>query len=135
MSGPCLLDQDFILEWGLEWANYNEQRRSRVKWETNISRFRSHYGLEPLSCACVWEDLQTTAIAEARVERKYLDLKYFLMSLKWLYRYYTDEELSGVFEVCISTVAKWKWFSIGKIAALKGLKVRLLELDAKTTLI
>jgi len=118
-----ILTSDFLMWHGLQWVGYDERRQKKAQRSTNIDRFTKHYGPEPFTCAHIWEDFQTTAIPEARVDRKDLDLKYFLMALHWLYRYDSDEELSGTFDRCKKIVAKWKWFYVAKVAALKGQKV------------
>ena len=114
-----------IMRLGLNWTGYDRYRQGRVQHATNIARFQSHYGSTPVVCAQIWEDLQTTEIPEARVERKHLDLKYFLCAMNFLFRYETDEELSGKFTRCSKSLRNWKWFYVGKVAALKGKKVSL----------
>ena len=122
-----------MMQIGLAWAGYDSYRQSRVQRTTNLTRFKSHYGSLPIVCAQIWEDLQTTKLPEARVERNYLDLKYFLLAMNWLYRYDTDEELSGTFGRCTKTLRKWKWFYVQKIAALKDQKVRRCTLKGRGT--
>jgi hypothetical protein len=39
------------------------------KEETNDGRFNEHYGVSPFVASTVWEDLQTTGVVEARVDR------------------------------------------------------------------
>jgi hypothetical protein len=93
-----ILKADSVMWHGLLWVGYDDRRQKRAKPCTNIDRFTKHYGPEPFTCAHIWEDFQTTEIPEARIDRKHLDLKYFLLALNWLYRYDIDEELSGTFE-------------------------------------
>ena len=126
-----ILTSHEIMQLGLTWAGYDRYRQSRVQRATNLTRFKSHYGSLPIVCAQIWEDLQTTELPEARVERNYLDLKYFLLAMNWLYRYDTDEELSATFGHCSKTLRKWKWFYVGKIAALKEQKVERYTLKGR----
>jgi hypothetical protein len=115
-----------IMRHGLVCAGYDRIRQERVMGSTNIARFKTKYGSTPLVCAQIWEDLQTTEIPEAHVDEMYLDLKYFLAANNWLFRYPTDEEQSGSFGKCLTTMRKWKSFYVQKIAALKEQKVSLL---------
>jgi hypothetical protein len=121
-----ILTADELMRHGVVWAGYDQIRQQRVKRSTNIKRFKKKYGSAPVVCAQIWEDLQTTHIPEARVDEQYLDLKYFLVAINWLFRYPRDEEQAGVFGTCSTTIRKWKWFYVEKIAALKGQKVSLL---------
>ena len=87
-----------------------------------------------LSAHCLCTDLGRSTdnrASEARVERNYLDLKYFLLAMNWLYRYDMDEELSATFGHCSKTLRKWKWFYVGKIAALKEQKVERYTLKGR----
>ena len=121
-----ILTSHELMQHGLVWAGYDRLRQQRVQGSTNIERFKTKYGSTPLVCAQIWEDLQTTEIPEAHVDGAYLDLKYFLVAKNWLFRYPTDEEQAASFGSCSTTVRKWKWFYVQKIAALKVQKVSLL---------
>ena len=39
------LTEDRVLECGLQFVNYNKNQQKRVNMDTNITRFRSHYGV------------------------------------------------------------------------------------------
>jgi hypothetical protein len=51
---------DELLKLGLRMVRYRSKRIRRAKRETNLNRFRKHFGSSPLVCALIWEDLQTT---------------------------------------------------------------------------
>jgi len=82
----------------------------------------------PIVYAQIWEDLQTMEIPEARIDKKTMDLNYFLMGLRFLKRYPTECELAGTFKICEKTARTWAWFYAQKIQALKGQKVSSLLL-------
>jgi hypothetical protein len=87
-------------------------------------RFKALYGSNPNIYAAIFEDLQTTEIAEARVDAKSLCVNAFLMSLHFLKCYPTENQRSGIFQICKRTARKWGWFYCRKIQALKKEKVR-----------
>jgi len=64
-----LILPDEMLFKGLEELNYRPDRINRAKPVTNEQRFKAHYGVFPFVCCCVWEDLQTTVVVEARVNQ------------------------------------------------------------------
>lgn len=119
----CILSGDDIMHHALVWAGFNERRQCHLKHKTNESNFKDKYGSAPIVCAQIWEDLQTTAIPEAFVDRKHLDLKYFMAAMNWLYRYPTDKTQAGNFDGDRKIIRKWKWYYVEKIAALKAQKV------------
>jgi len=109
---------------GLELAGFDERRQESVRYDENLERFKSYYGSKPIVYAHIWEDLQTTDIAEARIEAKnQKDLDHFFMALCFLTVYKTEKQLSGLFKACDTTCREWCWYYIKKIQALKGQKV------------
>ena len=75
-----------ILQAGLLLV-YTEQRILRVQGDpytskTNLQQFKDHYGANPIVVAIIWDELQTTTIAEARI--KVLKLDSFLEALNFL---------------------------------------------------
>ena len=78
---------------GLELAGFDERRQESVRYDENLERFKSYYGSKPIVYAHIWEDLQTTDIAEARIEAKnQKDLDHFFMALCFLTVYKTEKQ-------------------------------------------
>jgi hypothetical protein len=63
-----ILTDDEVLTRGLELVGFGIDRQERVKDEENVLRFTDHFGSHPRVYAQIWEDLQTTNIAAARVD-------------------------------------------------------------------
>ena len=95
-----------------------ESCQQKVRIESNVQRFKTHYVAEPVTLFHIWHDLETTGITR----KEDLHLKYFLLAFNFLHCYDTDGELSGPFQCCERTVRKWKWFHVEKLATLKALK-------------
>lgn len=107
---------------GLKRAGFDAVQQQRVKRETNVRRFKSHFGSSPLVYAAIWEDLATTDIPEARISAR-ADLDKFFLGLYFLKEYPTEEKLAGSFDTCEKTARKWAWYFATKIQALKMKKV------------
>ena len=60
-----------MLEEGLKALGWTETEIDRVRKETNMERFRSHFGADPDVLAHIWEDLQTTSLPEANINRHF----------------------------------------------------------------
>jgi hypothetical protein len=70
---------------GLRLVGYTRTRIKRAADATNIERFQSHYGVSPAVCCTIYEDLQTTAVEEARINNgSDISLKWFLIALHFL---------------------------------------------------
>ena len=123
-----ILTADQILRTGLLVVGFSDRRIQNVERAKSLERFRTAYGSNPIVYAQIWEDLQTTEIPEARIDKKTMDLNYFLMWLRFLKRYPTECELAGTFKICEKTARTWAWFYAQKIQALKGQKVSSLLL-------
>ena len=67
LQGLLIYTEDEILDEGLRALSWEPFQIQRVKIETNIERFRSHFGAHPCVLAQIWEDLQTTTIANANI--------------------------------------------------------------------
>ena len=82
-----------MLQTGLEMI-YTKARIQQVKnHQTNITRFKTSYGLEPITAATVYEDLQKTSIAEAKIDNpSKITLKFFLISLFLLHPLFNNTE-------------------------------------------
>lgn len=117
-----VITADEFLQKGLELAGFDRDRHRRVCRASNLSRFRSFYGSNPIVYAQIWEDLQANETPE---DASKMDPDSFLMALHFLTRYPTEQELSGLFKICEKTARTWSWIYVQKIAALKGQKVSL----------
>lgn len=65
---------DEILWKGLDLAGFDISRKRNVNQVQNLERFKAHYGSHPVVYAQIWEDMQTTEIAEARNDTSKVDL-------------------------------------------------------------
>jgi hypothetical protein len=74
---------DFLVI-GLDVAGFHGRQANRSA-KINNRRFVGHYGVTPESCSKIFDDLQTTQIAEARISKP--DVDDFLMGLCWLKTY------------------------------------------------
>lgn len=120
-----ILTPDEILEIGLELVGFDERRRRNATKLTNMNRFKTFYGSLSIVYACIWEDLQTTEIPEARIDNNKMDVTRFLMAIHFLRIYPTETERSGLFKICEKSAREWGCYFVEKIAALKEEKVSL----------
>ena len=121
-----IVTPDFVLETGLQAVGFDDNRRAKVNRSTNLSRFRSHFGSNPIVYAEIWEDFKRISIAgEADdVDDQNRDITMFLMAIKFLRCYPTEAELAATFQVCERTARKWCMYYAKKIQALKSYKVK-----------
>jgi hypothetical protein len=118
---------DEVLRIELEVVGFDHCRQNNVHRNTNLSRFKSHYGSLPIVYAQIWEDFQTTEVAEARIAvPKLVDFDYFLMAIHFLKCYPTEKQQEGIFKCCEKTARKWAWYYSTKMQALKVQKVSFL---------
>ena len=113
---------DEVMHIGLQYVGYN-QRQLQVCRGTLLSRFRSHYGSNPIVYSELFEDLKTTLIQNARIEGKHACLKHFLMAIHFMQCYPTEHEISARFKLDEKTARKWIKIFVMKIHALKPQKV------------
>jgi hypothetical protein len=108
---------------GLRLLQYRWRRLNAAKVKTNYNRFKSHYGVSPVTAAWVYEDLQVTNIEEAKVKGNQSDLKGFLMALHYLRKYPTEEDMVARFDYCAYWAREKVWAAVKKIRALKREKI------------
>jgi hypothetical protein len=108
---------------GLRLLQYRWRRLKAAKVTTNYNRFKSHYGVSPVTAAWVYEDLQVTDIEEAKVKGDESDLKGFLMAQHYLRKYPTEEDMVARFEYCAYWAREKVWAAVKKIRALKREKI------------
>jgi hypothetical protein len=117
---------DQVLRIGLKLIGVSTQRQQRQLPKTNLHDFSSHFGTDPGVCAKIWEDLQTTTIAEAQLDASLkggANIKNFLRSCHFLKRYKTEQERKVDSGNSKKTVRKWTWFFLAKIKALREQKI------------
>lgn len=126
---PVVYSSDEILARGLSLVGLDLSCQRKVCRDTNLERFRSHYGSNPIIYAQIWEDLQTTPIDEARISGADANtgLNYFLMSIHFLKCYPTEQQQVSRFQISDRTVREWTWFYLKKVQALKAQKVSRLN--------
>ena len=90
-------DDDAFLKLGLQYAGYKYP--NKCKAETNITRFRKHYGVHPHTCNKLWFDLKCTPNEEGRITD---DTKpvFLLIGLRLLWKYETVEVIASFFKMC-----------------------------------
>lgn len=109
---------------------FTEERIMRVKngdpatSEQNKKRFKAHFGASCYVIAALWEALQTTSnIPIDQEPNAKLSLSLLLQTLHFLYRYPTEVEREGFFDVSPKTLRKWSWYYAKRIQALKAEKI------------
>ena len=122
-DGVIIYSVDEMLDIGLRQMGVKEKSLQRVKKENLIKKFRDRYGSDPIVCAQIWEDLQTTNVQEALVPLNKRKIHYFLMAMHFLKRYQVESEVAASNGCHEDTVRDWCWFFIEKIQALKQEKI------------
>ena len=115
---------DEVLTRGLQLVGYSDRQLGRAKRETQVRRFKVHFGSSPKVCAELFEVLQVTSIVEAKLTNPSVNefIKY-MMTHFFLKTYPTEEELNSRFGVHEQTARKWVRFFVDKIACLKAERV------------
>jgi len=110
-----------FLKLGLETVGFTAQRQ-RSTWATkNVDRFRGNCVVGPAACSAVFQDLQTTAIPEARIDKP--SAVHFLIALNWLASHKKEMEMAGFFTLDENTLRNHVQKCVNAIAALKGEKI------------
>ena len=111
--------EEEVLKKGLELAGYSRRQMNNC-YATNLRRFMSFYGSWPIAIAKLFEDLQTTPLAEARIDEQRIDMDLFLLSMYFLKSYGTEEKESALMKMTEKTCRKHHWYYVEKIQALKA---------------
>lgn len=124
-----------ILQRGLSLAGMSMERQNRLQRKTLVADFRAVYGTHPLVLASVWEDLQTTSIAEARIDttKRWVHMKNLLRTMFFAQSYPTEQQMKVLFGNTEKTVQKFVWYFLERIQELKAAKVIWPEDDEWTT--
>jgi hypothetical protein len=81
-----VLTTDEVLQKGLSMVGFDHDRQKNVSRETNLQRFRAHYGSNPIVYAQIWEDLSLLTETDAWK----MDPDSFLMACHFLTCYPTE---------------------------------------------
>jgi hypothetical protein len=119
-----ILTADEILGKGLLLVGFEVRRQQNVRRETNVQRFRTNYGSDPVVYAAIWEDLQTSENVDLRISEK-ATADSFLQGIHFLKCYPREAERSGTFKMCERTCREWGWYFARKVQALKEEKASL----------
>jgi hypothetical protein len=76
-----ILTADELLRKGLELVGFEYHRQQNVSRETNLQRFRGHYGSNPIVYAQLWEDLSLQMTEALDEDAWKMDPDSFLMTL------------------------------------------------------
>jgi len=115
-----ILTAEEILKLGCKYAGIGERRYAKCKKEkSRIKWFKSAFGSDPITIAEIFDDLQTTDIAEAFIDPKEITIDHLLMAMNFLYRYTTELQRAGMFGVSPHTAGTKTWLYVRKIQALK----------------
>lgn len=112
-----------ILKRGLELVWVDAKRQGRSQRATNVERFKTEYGADPAVYAQIWEDLQTTSIAAAKIDPRTCNIDQFFIALYFLKRYPGELQQSNTFGRARNTIRKWRWYFVDRISALVAAKI------------
>ena len=91
-ESPHLVNCADMLSIGLSYAGFDRQRQASVNLDSNIERFKDHYGLPPKTVSSVYNDLGN--------EFDDIIVKDFTMTLKWFKGYDVKHVLDGRWQYC-----------------------------------
>ena len=114
-----------MLQGGLELF-YRAERIARVTLaETNINRFNTKFGVHPVTACMLYEDLQKTAVDEARIEAPDgKSLKFFLLSMYYLRKYPTEDVMESTLDYSPARyISRKVWEYVGCLQAMKAEKI------------
>ena len=92
-----------LLKQGLQYAGYAWPNRCKI--ETNIERFKKHFGVHPLTAEKLWSDLKCTPNEDARVPDDTIPI-FILIGLRHLWKYKTTELLGCFFKISKRSIRK-----------------------------
>lgn len=127
---PSIVMPNEFLALGLS-VFYRATRIRRSSKIMNVARFKKCFGIKPVACSTVWEDLQTTTNDDLDnwgtpllpVKGNKLQPRYFLMALHHLKRYPTEVEREGPWDISPKKGREWVRFFLLRLQALKGVKI------------
>jgi len=120
---PIHLTASQVLRMGLRFVGQDDHVQARRSESTRKDDSHSFYGTGPDVASIVFSDLQTTAVAAARVAPDELDLHSCVMALHFLKIYPTGDCKSTTFKGNPKTCREWCWWHCQKIRMLKESKI------------
>jgi len=129
MGTMMLLSKEEMFQKGLELFCYEDNGYINHASAEMTKTYSAVFGSDAATLANVWADLQTTNIAEARIENaSEKDLKYFLACHHWLKSYATWMAMAVKFKKSglgtRETISKRVWAMVRCIRALKVTKIK-----------
>jgi len=123
MQNVVIYTQDEVLMNGLTQLGWKETRLNFVRGtdDKNIELYKAAFGVHPAAAAQLIEDLQTTKIVAARVER--LDIDKLHWSLHFLYHYPKENKRENMWHKSRNTIQWSCWCYVEKIRNLKSMKI------------
>jgi len=110
---------------GLELVGFN-RCRTTAHDEALRECFRAHYGSDPIVYAKIWGDILKMQHSEgAALFLKKADVDAFLLAVHFLKAYPTECKQAALFKICERTAWYRAWYYVGKIQALKAVKVSI----------
>jgi hypothetical protein len=103
---------------GLTIVGFGEDKVNRLSRKRCVELFVSSFGCKPAVAACIFEDLQTTENADARMPPEHTNLKYFLMAFNFVRTYQTEDQRELTWGLSSRTIRDWSWYYLEKLQAL-----------------
>jgi len=122
-SPDQVMKRGLLLAASGEWT---EERLFAQKHTVLVNDFKAIYGAHPIVLAELWIELQTTTVAEARIDTsktRSVHLKNYLRTLHFLKCYPTEKVRKYQTGNTRKTVRKWCWYFVERIAALKIVRI------------
>jgi DDE superfamily endonuclease len=120
-----VLTEDSFVELGLSLHNFRYSIAQQQR-ETQFTKFRRLYGIDPKSCLDAFKAIQTRNTPE-RIDPKKACPYDFLLTLEWLRKYKDELDLAGLYGLSESTVSKVVWRYTRAIQGLKSRKIVWME--------
>jgi hypothetical protein len=107
-----------MLEKGLKLL-YTVKRIQGVKNnQTNVHRFNLMFGVQPVTACSIYEDLQKTDLENAHLDSaNEKTLEYFLITLYYLRKYPTADDLESIFDYSPRWISRKVWDMIANQGA------------------
>lgn len=103
-----MIDSKVFLNIGCSYVKHNING-SRI---TGYRRFRAFFGVDPIVCSIVWEQLKNDRPPRSKP-------KHLMWALMFLKIYTTENVFRGIVGVDEKTWRKWIWIFIDLMASLK----------------
>ena len=117
--------QQFLIL-GLRLKGFRAQRVDKMGPKAKLGYYRQFFGTYPEICSILFDDFQTTDIAEARIDSPCY--KYFLITLHWMKTYKLEGDMSSNFDRGEKTLREHTRTYVAALQALKAVKIVLPDL-------